>query len=62
MTILLSIGGVDCETAFNIETESIESAVEFLKSYDHEGSSISMRILFENPDEIYNTLDTLEKI
>lgn len=60
MTIITGIGAVDLETEYSIQTSTPSEALDFLSSYDHEGSSISLRLDVENPDEVYGVLMALD--
>jgi len=57
----LHINAVDNERCYSIQTPNKKEALEFLKKYDHEGSSLQLdsdrdQITIDNNDEIYKYL------
>ena len=66
--IILWIGAVDTERDYTITTPSAKEALEFLKRYDHEGSTVGMDVYtivddeasvesFEDPEKTYRYLE-----
>lgn len=55
--ISISIGSVDSETAYTCEVKTGKEALAFLNKYDHEGSSVCLRIAAWN-GEAYKFLTT----
>lgn len=58
MKITLGIHAVDGEHFYELQTKEVEAALKQLNSYDHEGSSISLKIEADNEDA-YKILNVL---
>lgn len=54
----LHILAVDGQTQFLHKTNNKKEVQEFLKHYDHEGSSVSLKVIFEDVDELYKFLES----
>jgi hypothetical protein len=52
------ITGVDGETHAHLQTAYAAKALEFLQRFDHEGSSVYLRIDVDDPETIYRLLTT----
>lgn len=61
MNVRISISGVDGETDFSINTKDVESSKQFLKAYDHEGSSLYLTVMADDSEEVYKILEKLGK-
>lgn len=48
MKVEIAIAGVDGETNLLMETSAPQSALNFLRAYDHEGSGVSVSITDDN--------------
>lgn len=62
MKILVAIGGVDGETEVTITTSHASSALNFLRTQDHEGSSVSLRLECEDVEPLYEVLRKVQNV
>lgn len=56
MEFCIYLGFVDGQTDMRFETKSAKEALEFLNSYDHEGSSLGLVITADDNEDIYKLL------
>lgn len=62
MKINVNIAGVDGETNVHGESARASTALEFLKTHDHEGSSVTIVIETDDPAEGYELLDFVRAV
>lgn len=52
---------VDNSGCYIYQCATAEHALNYLKNIDHEGSSVSVQIQFNDPDEVYFILEELRE-